>query len=1360
MVSQRLCDWRTLYFLVFSACQIQIQCMNPITSTSTEASVERSHFPEAGINHIRDAPLSHRPWVDGSSHSQGTLAVPSAFSTQMEPHPASLLTPSTGNPNFIIAPNPSAHRIKTHALPPPEGTILYMTPGIVFRSPEWNPRHMVPTAQVGDLRHRVYPISSNGIRAEWPSPRCGMGSTLNSAAAAFVPEGNTVSTGTATRQPRPSVSGGSLNPHAPEFTPNLPPGASNVKAETAQHVPPMDKSRTSGLAVDVDSNRNAGTSYREDGVPQSSRPVNGEYPKALETKHIDNEGTSSLDTKTHNLGPLLTEIPPTRPARGSKPTGVARAKTTTVAEKNLNDLATGIKARESITLPMESEKAQLFPAGNSVETGAMEKALIPVAHSGQPNDLNKELGALSKNSPETTQVAPPSHQPSILKSERQSIPTEKKVSALTQQELEERTRVLCEALNIHPHDSKVTKTEMAVGDANGSSSEGAAKPPLYLADVPVHEMSQTNAGSGYDQEFPSLSAISRTHTIQTSRESPKDLFQKANNVPKASQKLRKAQHNSSAVAQLGSKLDKKAKDLEQSAGTRSFQNYLDNKPESIKAKTRNLAHKNTAEISTPSITPREARLKKNGGKIGIPLTPSKSISKSDQTGISIPDSAKLRSHESSSSIAPLSTKDPVEEKAADGKLNTETNSTHQKDSVAGEPELAHATPESKSESGSRESDVRVAAQVVHKAPGTNKELDSLGSTRDGRQDVENFDKTPEKVVQVKNPLNKNPRRRTKMAKTLAEDHATFGKNVLAVMPPPVHRKPIEPRYGVDTPPPREPSINTPLEINPDGPENEAIVSQEVENPFTSKGKDKLSAKLIASDQSESVFDADLKSQEDLRIYPTGRNIGLDQGIEQKHPVRSKTELTQTSQENHPSYPAVSTYQLRNKKLHPVNEKWESFIHRKFHDTNHFQDNRISSKKWNPWFSPRERELVFAHTCNAFGHQNALTLVQKKVDLYIANTLAIQLTPLNLSFHYGLGPEIDFGVINILLAFWKKQVKAYQTAQEAIEEIIGLHEGKRRVTALQILLMNSSAANQWNLQMDGLLAIQTRMATLDAFMAHYGVSYYPSEFKNIPVPKWTDGPPPPDSNIYLRNAMGLFRASRRMKLVSYLEDRSNRKRWWEPFNLEDASARFGLDVLTIIKIGDALNFGYDDRNWIGKSAYSPGTSDSSYAQLLSIFLNENRDILRLPWIESSERAWLIHVFPGNLYQKRLDALSFTVWRWGTGNRIQFPLSTNILSKYLEGHFVNRVDHRLGYELYWCDNGHDLEESLMKMKARKSQALGLSQDEQEMGSEEGHNLPDWIQNPPVIHNEPDISYFLRNVVKMIANVPPFRILSYFL
>ncbi|KAI9610609.1 hypothetical protein H4Q26_006755 [Puccinia striiformis f. sp. tritici PST-130] len=1072
MVSQRLCDWRTLYFLVFSACQIQIQCMNPITSTSTEASVERSHFPEAGINHIRDAPLSHRPWVDGSSHSQGTLAVPSAFSTQMEPHPASLLTPSTGNPNFIIAPNPSAHRIKTHALPPPEGTILYMTPGIVFRSPEWNPRTW-------------YQLHKSEI-------------SVIDAAAAFVPEGNTVSTGTATRQPRPSVSGGSLNPHAPEFTPNLPPGASNVKAETAQHVPPMDKSRTSGLAVDVDSNRNAGTSYREDGVPQSSRPVNGEYPKALETKHIDNEGTSSLDTKTHNLGPLLTEIPPTRPARGSKPTGVARAKTTTVAEKNLNDLATGIKARESITLPMESEKAQLFPAGNSVETGAMEKALIPVAHSGQPNDLNKELGALSKNSPETTQVAPPSHQPSILKSERQSIPTERKVSALTQQELEERTRVLCEALNIHPHDSKVTKTEMAVGDANGSSSEGAAKPPLYLADVPVHEMSQTNAGSGYDQEFPSLSAISRTHTIQTSREVPKICFKKPIMSPRHPQKLRKAQHNSPAVAQLGSKLDKKAKDLEQSAGTRSFQNYLDNKPESIKAKTRNLAHKNTAEISTPSITPREARLKKNGGENRDPLNPIQKHSKSDQTGISIPDSAKLRSHESSSSIAPLSTKDPVEEKGCRWKI--EYGNEQYPDSVAGEPELAHATPESKSESGSRESDVRVAAQVVHKAPGTNKELDSLGSTRDGRQDVENFDKTPEK-------LSNNA--------------------------PPVHRKPIEPRYGVDTPPPREPSINTPLEINPDGPENEAIVSQE----------------------SESVFDADLKSQEDLRIYPTGRNIGLDQGIEQKHPVRSKTELTQTSQENHPSYPAVSTYQLRNK--------------------NYILQSNILKK-------------------------NALTLVQKKVDLYIANTLAIQLTPLNLSFHYGLGPEIDFGVINILLAFWKKQVKAYQTAQEAIEEIIGLHEGKRRVTALQILLMNSSAANQWNLQMDGLLAIQTRMATLDAFMAHYGVSYYPSEFKNIPVPKWTDGPPPPDSNIYLRNAMGLFRASRRMKLVSYLEDRSNRKRWWEPFNLEDASARFGLDVLTIIKIGDALNFGYDDRNWIGKSAYSPGTSDSSYAQLLSIF----------------------------------------------------------------------------------------------------------------------------------------------------------------
>jgi hypothetical protein len=62
----------------------------------------------------------------------------------------------------------------------------------------------------------------------------------------------------------------------------------------------------------------------------------------------------------------------------------------------------------------------------------------------------------------------------------------------------------------------------------------------------------------------------------------------------------------------------------------------------------------------------------------------------------------------------------------------------------------------------------------------------------------------------------------------------------------------------------------------------------------------------------------------------------------------------------------------------------------------------------------------------------------------------------------------------------------------------------------------------------------------------------------------------------------------------------------------------LNVWKLLQIGEALKLGCPD--WQSQWEKSPTKADLAYSQLFSIFLDVEKS-LNIPWVESSERAWL-------------------------------------------------------------------------------------------------------------------------------------------
>jgi hypothetical protein len=141
-------------------------------------------------------------------------------------------------------------------------------------------------------------------------------------------------------------------------------------------------------------------------------------------------------------------------------------------------------------------------------------------------------------------------------------------------------------------------------------------------------------------------------------------------------------------------------------------------------------------------------------------------------------------------------------------------------------------------------------------------------------------------------------------------------------------------------------------------------------------------------------------------------------------------------------------------------------------------------------------------------------------------------------------------------------------------------------------------------------------------------------------------------------------AKKVELVNYMDNCPYDDTWWRSIDLESAVVSFGLDPLTILKIGNALQFGSPD---LLDNLKHRIPLEEAFLTMLNIITKPRT----LPWIESAERAWIYSVF-GSLYPDRLRELSYI-----------------ILSR--KGHLENETKQASGSDLIWCDLGLEIRES---------------------------------------------------------------------
>ncbi|KAI7944989.1 hypothetical protein MJO28_010684 [Puccinia striiformis f. sp. tritici] len=299
---------------------------------------------------------------------------------------------------------------------------------------------------------------------------------------------------------------------------------------------------------------------------------------------------------------------------------------------------------------------------------------------------------------------------------------------------------------------------------------------------------------------------------------------------------------------------------------------------------------------------------------------------------------------------------------------------------------------------------------------------------------------------------------------------------------------------------------------------------------------------------------------------------------------------------------------------------------------------------------------------------------------------------NSEAHFHLG-FLDEDGYKTLLAFWERDKDGYKKAEIRIRDSIGTFEGTRRMITLRRQILKHTISRQWQ-KIRYRWFGERRMGATDArgFEIPYGISSEPAQVQDIPKSTalklarredWEDDSP-------IEMIWGAEETQRQVKMRLYLAQRTNPYFWWEDYSLDAHSKFFGLDVLTIIKVGDALQFG---SQFLLPRGYGRMTIDSAYAQLLRVMTDTNRP---LPWIESSERAWLQR-FLGDLYTQRLQKLSVLI----SQSRVEMnPLSIDILAEKVDPNFVRGSHSQLGEELAWVDKGLPLNELINKIKARKS------------------------------------------------------------
>ncbi|KNZ53064.1 hypothetical protein VP01_3357g2 [Puccinia sorghi] len=295
---------------------------------------------------------------------------------------------------------------------------------------------------------------------------------------------------------------------------------------------------------------------------------------------------------------------------------------------------------------------------------------------------------------------------------------------------------------------------------------------------------------------------------------------------------------------------------------------------------------------------------------------------------------------------------------------------------------------------------------------------------------------------------------------------------------------------------------------------------------------------------------------------------------------------------------------------------------------------------------------------------------------------------NRDLHVPLELNLTNESYNLFLLLWSQGHHQFEKLEIESSKFINEFEFKRRLHAFRHLLHSHTLAASWD---NWRKSSNLESHELDGFEPIFGLSNHYLQIDQIPIllgtklyffyDKWDKSHPQMKIKDILQSALGKYEAQKRKELYDYfLRGRYFKTVWWDADKLEEDRKKYGLDILVILKVGDALQFG-------AKSYDVRGTLNSSHKNLIQIMTDKSGPF---PWVESPERAW-IYRNHGEVYVHRLKYLRSVILKFAKQdrtmliNRIIPFLANEIGTGILESPI-----YHIGYELTWCDMGLKLED----------------------------------------------------------------------
>ncbi|KNE95301.1 hypothetical protein PSTG_11385 [Puccinia striiformis f. sp. tritici PST-78] len=302
------------------------------------------------------------------------------------------------------------------------------------------------------------------------------------------------------------------------------------------------------------------------------------------------------------------------------------------------------------------------------------------------------------------------------------------------------------------------------------------------------------------------------------------------------------------------------------------------------------------------------------------------------------------------------------------------------------------------------------------------------------------------------------------------------------------------------------------------------------------------------------------------------------------------------------------------------------------------------------FPPAKPELERTSLCNysestvqsffkVWGQENVLSWEENRLDIGLMAQLSLVLNLEHKGSHVGISPL--FHKIDLYERIHFLGRRELHKVLDSIYKILGKEESTRRFEAFCGLLRHHTYARNWAwMRHEWLQKGFDDRLDVYYFERKFGVSEYPQSQVELPTRsqrKGTFGIDGALGHFYhkdeLARVFGTQYGEKKLELIKYIENSPYQSTWWRSVGLESAIRKFGVDPLTILKIGNSLQFGHKT---FGENLSITGKL-STIAESFHTIYKIMTEARTLPWIESAERAWL-YSSCGEFYQDRLLQLS--------------------------------------------------------------------------------------------------------------------------